>query len=543
MIPARDTNPRALGVSPGEVIGDRYEIVRLLGVGGTGAVFEARHKAIGRTVALKILLPELAASEMVPRRFLQEAQTANQVRHRNIVEVLDFGDDHGRLYMVMELLRGESLSAFIRREAPVAPGTLVRLLDPILAALIYAHELGIVHRDVKPQNIFLAQNPDEETPTPKLIDFGIAKRIVADDVTLTATGIILGTPAYMAPEQALGSKDVTPAADQYSIAAILFEALTGRVPHQADTYPAMLIAIVSQPPADLRTLRPDLDPRLTAAVMRALDFDPARRFASLSALRETLKTFRHLDQRGQLALPPTTAPSIVSSATRPDGSSAPLASLPLAPLATSHPIDPPTVRKPATRDPREATLSTSPTTTVARPDPTLRIAAAVVIVLALGMVGVAAALSLRAPHGVSSSPPRTASTPTAPARPAPRDEVTFRIDVDPPTANIFLDGELLAQGHAEVTRPRDGRRYQLRITASGYTQVSEVLEAARDARISRVLTRLQPNPAPRPLPNGHTLSPAVPALQRPTEAPPQAPPRPRTDSLRHPHIDRNNPFE
>ncbi|MEZ4407043.1 MAG: protein kinase [Polyangiales bacterium] len=375
MVQARDSSDRALGVSPGEVIGGRYEVLRLLGVGGTGAVFEARHQAIGRTVALKVLLPELAASAMVPRRFLQEAQTANQVRHRNIVEVLDFGDDHGRLYMVMELLHGEGLAAFLRREAPVAPGTLVRVLDPVMAALIYAHERGIIHRDVKPQNIFLSQTPGEDEPTPKLIDFGIAKRIVADDVALTATGMILGTPAYMAPEQALGSKDVTPAADQYSVAAILFEGLTGRVPHQADTYPAMLVAIVSQPPADLRALRPDLDPALATTVMRALNFDPAKRYESLAAFREALRAFRHLDQRGRVVVPAAAPPG--SSITRPDGSREPSAPVPLSPASTTAaPPDPATLVK----APRPDAFSDAPTTSYSRPDPRCA-AAAVVVVL------------------------------------------------------------------------------------------------------------------------------------------------------------------
>ena len=185
---------RALGVGPGDVVGGRFELVRVLGAGGTGAVFEARHRVIGRRVAVKLLLPELAMHSSVARRFLQEAQSASEVRHKNIVEVLDFGEDRGRLFMVMEHLDGESLGAFLKREAPLSPARILPLMEPVIAALSATHARGIVHRDVKPQNIFLARGEDGEV-TPKLIDFGIAKRLADEDVHLTGTGTVLGTPA------------------------------------------------------------------------------------------------------------------------------------------------------------------------------------------------------------------------------------------------------------------------------------------------------------------------------------------------------------
>ncbi|MDB4928859.1 MAG: Serine/threonine protein kinase PrkC, regulator of stationary phase, partial [Myxococcaceae bacterium] len=383
MMSANAANDRPLGVSPGDVIGGRYEIIRVLGVGGTGAVFEARHRTIARTVAVKLLLPEIALSNpAVPQRFLQEARTSNEVRHKNIVEVLDFGNDQGRLFMVMEFLEGENLGARIKRDAPLTPGAIIRVLDPIMSALALAHSRGIVHRDVKPQNIFLAHTPGEEGVTPKLIDFGIAKRVVTDDVGLTATGMILGTPAYMPPEQATGgSKNVTPAADQYALGAILYEALTGSVPHQADSYPAMLVAIVTGPPPDIRHLRPDLDPALAAAIMRALAYEPSQRFSSLYEMRDALAPFRDDHAVGPVSRPGASIP-VLHQQTRPDGSPGPTDARRAA-LARSPGLLPPPVISP-TEPPR---LS------VPAPANPLPWIAAVIGVVAVGMVLLAAALA------------------------------------------------------------------------------------------------------------------------------------------------------
>ena len=499
-----------MGIRPGELIGGRYEIVRVLGVGGTGAVFEARHRAIGRLVAIKFLLPELAANPVVPQRFLQEAQTANEVRHKNIVEVLDFGADAGRLYMVMEYLHGESLADFLTRESPAAPGRIIRVLEPVLGALHAAHLRGIVHRDVKPQNIFLARVEGDDELLPKLIDFGIAKRIVGGDVNLTSTGMILGTPAYMAPEQARAEKNVSHLADQYALGVILYQGLTGRIPYDGDTYPAMLIQIVSQPPAEILRYRPDLDRRLAAVVMRCLARDPARRFASLLDLRDALLPWRD-DLTVGGAAPSRPAPPDVP--TRPDG--------------TPDGADPPTIpngrvsRAPASIPPLDAP-------TVARPAPSsLPVVAALVSLAAFGMVGLAVWLATR-----PAPAPRVAAAPDAAA---PGEVITFRLDVTPATAEITLDGLVVGAGHAEVVRPRDGRRIQLRLAAPGHAAVTDVLVASADLRVSRVLVPLAapPDLVPRQPPR------LTPQLLPPPQAPPE-PPRPRDHT--HPRIDPTNPF-
>jgi serine/threonine-protein kinase len=529
MMPANAANERPLGVAPGDVIGGRYEIIRVLGVGGTGAVFEARHRTIQRTVAVKLLLPEIALSNpAVPQRFLQEARTSNEVRHKNIVEVLDFGNDQGRLFMVMEFLEGENLGVLLKREAPLSPGAIIRLLDPIMSALALAHSRGIVHRDVKPQNIFLARTPGEDEVTPKLIDFGIAKRVVTDDVGLTATGMILGTPAYMPPEQATGgSKNVTPAADQYALGAILYEALTGSVPHQADSYPAMLVAIVTGPAPDIRRLRPDLDPALAAVIMRALAYEPSQRFSSLYEMRDALAPFRDSEARGPVSRPGAPAP-VLHQQTRPDGTPGPDEARRAA-LARSAGALPPLVISP-----------TAPPGPLS-PGNTLPWIAAVIGLVAVGMVVLAGSLAVHR----RARPAAPSDAPVAAAR-APRvgvdgDNITFRIDVDPPTATIALDGIVVGQGHAELLRPRDGRRYQLRLSAPGHANVSDVLVAGADARISRVL-------APLTAPAAEPAAPPVVFVRTPSPPPPTPFPSvtanpARTPDRRHPMIDRNNPFE
>ncbi len=284
----------SLEVPPGTKIGDRYEIVRLIGEGGMGAVFEARHIAIGRQVAVKLLRGDLARDKNVASRFLHEARAANEVRHKNIVEIIDFGGDERRLYLVMEYLRGESLQALIDREAPLAIGQIVRILDPIIRALALAHERGIVHRDVKPENIYLSREDESDEPIPKLLDFGIAKRFDDSDVRLTATGITMGTPAYMAPEQAAGARSISGAVDQYAIGAIIYEALTGHVPHEADTYNAMIVMRATSAPTRLDAYSPELDADLVTVVMRALAQRPADRFGSMHELRAALEPFSRI---------------------------------------------------------------------------------------------------------------------------------------------------------------------------------------------------------------------------------------------------------
>ncbi|MBI5514984.1 MAG: serine/threonine protein kinase [Deltaproteobacteria bacterium] len=513
-----------MGLSPGDIIGGRYELVRLLGAGGTGAVFEARHRIIGHTVAIKLLLPELSANPAVPERFLQEARASREVRHRNIVDVLDFGDDAGRLYMVMEHLHGESLAKLLHREAPTPPARILPLLDPIMAALAAAHAQGIVHRDVKPQNIFLAHD-DEGGVIPKLIDFGIAKRLTSQDVQLTSTGMILGTPAYMAPEQAQGSRGITGATDQYAIGAILYQALTRSTPISADTYPAMLVALVTSRPSHLLERAPDLDPALAEVVMRMVAYNPEDRFPSMDAAREALKPFHTVGPTGtavNLSYPPP------DHRTHPDGTRSAPAEIPPAEV-------PPTPEKA-----RHLELVTDPPAPRTAPLPWLLAAlgagASVALIATLAIV-----LPNRGARAVAAGPSAQAVTsqllPTT-------ESVTFRIEVEPRSAAIHLDGVLVGYGRAELLRPRDGRRYQLRLSAPEHIDASDVLVATTDARVSRVLGSAMTSAAPRaPGHNAHAPPPQVPGGPGAHPAPPATtPPTANPGGHRGPRIDRHNPF-
>ncbi len=273
-------------IAAGTTIGGRYEVIRRLGQGGMGAVYEAEHKAIQRRVAVKVLHPEFGRNPSVVERFIQEARAVNAVRHRHVVEVMDFGVDHGRPWLVMELLTGESLADRITRGGAGDPAWAVGVLDPVCRALHLAHQRGFIHRDVKPDNVFLVSEDGVEVP--KLLDFGIAKNLV-DDRKLTATGTMVGTPAYMAPEQITDPKGVTPACDQYSVAAMAYEMMTARLPHEAETFHGMLIAKVQGAGTPLIDRRPDVPAALSAAVMRALSLNPAERFPDIDALRLALQ--------------------------------------------------------------------------------------------------------------------------------------------------------------------------------------------------------------------------------------------------------------
>ncbi len=273
-------------IAAGANIGGRYEVIRRLGEGGMGAVYEAEHTAIQRRVALKVLHAEFGRNPSVVERFLQEARAVNAVRHRNVVEVMDFGVDDGRPWLVMELLSGESLAARIERQGAGDPAWAVRTLDPLCRALHQAHQRGFIHRDVKPDNVFLVSEEGGEE-VPKLLDFGIAKNLL-EDRKLTATGAMVGTPAYMAPEQITDPRSVTAACDQYAVGAMAYEMLTGRLPHEAETFHGLVLGKVQGASTPILDHRPDLAPALAAAVMRALALKPADRHPDIESLRLAL---------------------------------------------------------------------------------------------------------------------------------------------------------------------------------------------------------------------------------------------------------------
>lgn len=259
---------------------DRYAVGPKLGSGGFGTVYRARHTILGTEVALKVLSPQHASSPEVVQRFLREAKAAASVGSPHIVTVQDAGVADGVPFLAMELLAGEDLEARIARRGALAVDDAIEIVLQVLEGLDAAHSRGIVHRDMKPANVFLTERGGR--PLVKLLDFGVSKIVEPEQRRLTQTGMILGTPAYMAPEQVRSSRTVGAACDQYALAVVLFELASGSLPHEAETPEGMLRAKVADPPRPLQEAAPELPASLCDAVMRALSLDALARFASVA---------------------------------------------------------------------------------------------------------------------------------------------------------------------------------------------------------------------------------------------------------------------
>ena len=264
-------------------IGFQYRIERLLGRGGMGAVYLAHELALDRDVAIKVLPPEQAGAAELRERFRREARTAARLNHPNIVPLHTFGEVSGLVYFVMGFVRGESLGSRIARQGPIQPEEARTLLAGICDALDYAHRQGVVHRDLKPDNILI----DAESGAPMLTDFGIAKASFSD-AQLTTAGQLIGTPHYMSPEQASGRADVGARSDLYSLGVLGYEMLSGRLPFDAANPMDALSQRLTRDPKPLGSAAPGLPSDLTLAVDRCLERDPANRWSDARSLREAL---------------------------------------------------------------------------------------------------------------------------------------------------------------------------------------------------------------------------------------------------------------
>lgn len=268
-----------------------YEVIEKIGRGGMSEVYKGRHIRLDRTVAIKILPASLAAEADFRNRFEREARAVAALRHPNIVQVYDFGDISGTYYMVMEYIAGKDLASIIREQGRLSLDEVCWLLQGVSSALDYAHDLGFVHRDVKPSNVLLQPraltkttkssggNASFSSPTftPILTDFGIAK-MLGGDTAATKTGLMVGTLNYMAPEQIRSSGEVDRRADIYALGVMSYQMLTGQLPFRADNPGAAMIAHLQLPPPDPRELLPDLPPTAACAILRALEKEPANRF-------------------------------------------------------------------------------------------------------------------------------------------------------------------------------------------------------------------------------------------------------------------------
>lgn len=275
----------------GSLIAGKYRVTQRLGGGGVADVYEAVHEGIGQRFAIKVLKPEFSAFPDLAERFLVEARAAAAVRHPGVITIVDVGRlDQGAPYLVMELLHGESLADLIERKGRLPQEEAVALCLQLLDALQAAHEKGVIHRDLKPENVFLARGPGG-VPWAKLIDFGIARLAQTGPAALrlTTQGMVMGTPLYMAPEQARGLPNIDGRADLYAVGVILFEMLTGKVPFTGNTPEEVLVRVLSEPFPSARALDESIPPALDDVIRRATARRREERFASAAEFAEALR--------------------------------------------------------------------------------------------------------------------------------------------------------------------------------------------------------------------------------------------------------------
>lgn len=266
----------------------QYDLLRVIGSGGMGVVYDARHRTLGRRVAVKVLHPlalDMHGGQVVVERFLREGRVAAQVRHEHIVDVFDFGVQDGMPFLVMELIEGETLAERLEREKRLPLERAVEYLLPVVSAVADLHAAGILHRDLKPANILLAKTRAGDI-CPKVADFGVSRH-EDGSAPLTGSGVVLGTRAYMSPEQATAGCAVTEQTDQYALGAILYQLVTGRLPLEG----ALRRAGMDDAPLRPTVHQPSLPPALDAIVLRALAIEPNARFPSVDDFGAALLPF------------------------------------------------------------------------------------------------------------------------------------------------------------------------------------------------------------------------------------------------------------
>lgn len=362
----------------GTVLAEKWRLDSVLGIGGMAAVYAATHRA-GKRFAIKVLHSELALEDDIRARFQREAYAANRVEHPDALSVLD--DDvteDGAPFLVMELLSGETLDArWERKGRRLPPDEVLALADQILDVLIVAHAAGVVHRDLKPENVFLT-----DAGRVKILDFGIARLREGPAATKTSTGSLLGTPAFMAPEQARGRwESVDARTDLWAVGASLFTLLSGRFVHDAPTVNELLLSAMTEPAPRLATVVADAQPWLGRVVDRALAFDPADRWQDARAMQEAVRVAYHGDPESASVSVPRLDPSRIASE------------------PTAPPAHPPAAREAALTTSRGTSLSGTSEVSSVDPSPRHRVRAASVVVAGACLVLALGATALVRSHG------------------------------------------------------------------------------------------------------------------------------------------------
>jgi serine/threonine-protein kinase len=420
-----------------------YRVDREIGHGGMGVVYVAEHPLIGRKAAVKVLKPDFSRNQEVVNRFFNEARAAAKIKHPGLVDVFDFGySADGSAYIVMEFLEGESLGSRLEREQKLPQSLILEIGRQTSAALAAAHQQGIIHRDLKPDNLFLV--PDAEVGIRvKVLDFGIAKLTIDEGAVQrqTQTGVVMGTPLYMSPEQGGGAGKVDPRADIYSLGCILFDMACGRPPFMKEGMGETIAAHIYEPPPSPRSIEPSVSPGLEAVILRCLEKEPDKRPATMLALRAELEGVGRADAKLQ-AHPPT---------------------MPSLPAKASEAMDVP------------ATKSRTP----------LYIVMASVLV-----VGGVLALTLGGGKKPAPPPPPVAVEKPAPPPPpivAPKVErkVTLKVASEPPGADVFraADGVLVGMTPLAVKMDPIAGKAIFLIKKSGYKDGHAELDADQDGEL------------------------------------------------------------
>ncbi|HJL18184.1 MAG TPA: serine/threonine-protein kinase [Sandaracinaceae bacterium LLY-WYZ-13_1] len=289
--PDADLEPADLDTFVGRVVEGKYRIEKLIGRGGMGAVFRAVNTRIDKAVALKVLYRGYARGSDAERRFLREARIAGSLGHPHIVEVFDLGHlDDGKPFQVMELLEGQSLAERIQTDGALPEHEVLEIADQVLSALEAAHERGVIHRDLKPENVFLTRW--RGATVAKLLDFGVSKSLAEHTLSITRTGVVVGTPYYMSPEQARGQGEVDHRIDVWAMGVLLYEAVTGVLPFNAQSVEKLLTKILTRRPVAPTRFRARLTPEVEALILDALAFEPDDRPPSAAAMRARVAAAR-----------------------------------------------------------------------------------------------------------------------------------------------------------------------------------------------------------------------------------------------------------
>ncbi|MBA3392012.1 MAG: serine/threonine protein kinase [Deltaproteobacteria bacterium] len=454
----------------GIVLADKYRVVRQIGRGGMGIVYEAEHVTLGKRVAIKLMLEKYADDTEAIARFQREALAASRIGNPHIIDVSDIGTaPDGRSFVVMELLLGSPLSHVIETAGPLPPWRAVHIMRQVLRAVGAAHAKGIVHRDLKPDNIFIV-NQDDHHDFVKLLDFGISKVLDLDEqvafTKLTTTGVVMGTPLYMAPEQAMGHT-IERYADIYACGVILYEMLAGRPPFEGATYAVLVAKLLTADPPLLSDVRPGLPGALVRAVHMALEKDPKDRVQSA--------------EKFAAMLPGDKTPSMLELAGTLDSSSGVAVALP-------------TEKRVRRRWP------------VYVAGVGLAAAAAITAVVLMNQQGKPAATASAAPTApaqaaitASAAAPATTTAPNAPTAAASADATLAAVGIlqvksVPTGAAVTIDGNPVGVTPIEITL--SPRRYQVKVMLEGFDTI-ESEEDVRTRERSSVVLQLQKTVAQR----------------------------------------------